>query len=69
VWFLFIFVQLYTFFHSKKNPFSAFSSIEPNSDFMSDKGVKPTGIVISSRLNQNKDDNSDISRNEIEEDF
>jgi replicative DNA helicase len=51
------------------NPFSAFSSIEPNSDFMSETGVKPTGIVISSRLNQNKDDNSDISRNEIEEDF
>jgi hypothetical protein len=36
---------------------------------MSETGVKPTGIVISSRLNQNKDDNSDISRNEIEEDF
>jgi len=26
-------------------------------------------MLVSSRLNQNKDDNSDISRNEIEEDF
>jgi hypothetical protein len=36
---------------------------------MNKTGVTPTGIITSSRLNQNKDDNSDISRNGIEEDF
>jgi len=56
-------------FSLAKNSFSTFSSIEPNSYFMSEIVVEPTGIVISSRLNQNKDDNFDISRNEIEEDF
>jgi hypothetical protein len=63
-----MFANLHIFSFTKKFIFY-FSSIEPNSDFMSETGVKPTDIIISSRLNQNKDDNSDISRNEIEEDF
>jgi hypothetical protein len=36
---------------------------------MSETGITPTGIITSSRLNQNKDDSSDISRNEFDEDF
>ncbi|MCX7728063.1 MAG: replicative DNA helicase [Bacteroidia bacterium] len=48
--------------------FDSFSTpIEPNSDFLNDSGKM--GIVVPSKINQNKDDNRDISRNEIEEDF
>lgn len=42
--------------------------IAPNSDFLSDSPIKG-GLVVPSKMNKNKDDDNDISRNEIEEDF
>ncbi|GAB4201333.1 MAG: replicative DNA helicase [Bacteroidia bacterium] len=63
------FNAMYSYF-SDFSEIEQFSSvpIEPNTDFMNDNS-KP-GIVIPSKINQNKnDDIDDISRNEIEEDF